>query len=56
MTKDNVLALLRHLLTFGGGFVAQAGYASGDEVTAASSAVLTLIGLVWSIIDKRNRA
>ena len=54
MTKDAILGLVRHLLTFGGGFLAAEGFASADEVNTAIAALVTLIGLVWSIIDKRR--
>jgi len=46
-----VAAVVRHVLTAAGG----AGYMASDEtVSQASSAVLFLVGLVWSIIQKRR--
>lgn len=55
MNKDSILGFIRHLLTFGGGFLTAEGLASADELTAAISATVTLIGFVWSIIDKKGR-
>ena len=52
MNLEVTLGLVRHLLTFGGGFLASAGYASGDEITAGVSAIVSLVGVVWSIVQK----
>lgn len=54
MTKDAILGVIRHLLTFGGGYVAAQAYASSDEITTGVSAVMTLIGIVWSVVEKRQ--
>lgn len=54
MTQDAILGIIRHLLTFGGGFIASTGWASGDEITAGIAALVTLIGLIWSIMQKRK--
>lgn len=55
MTKDVILGFIRHLLTFGGGFVTAEGLANADEITTGVSAVVTLVGLIWSIIDKTKK-
>jgi len=54
MTKDAILGIFRHLLTFGGGFIAAQGWASADEITGGVAGILTLIGIIWSIIEKRQ--
>ena len=54
MSKEAILGIVRHILTFGGGFMTQAGLASGEQVTTGVSAVVTLVGLVWSILNKRK--
>ena len=54
MNKNAILGIIRHALTFGGGFMTQSGLASGEEVTTAISAVITLIGVVWSVLNKRK--
>jgi hypothetical protein len=56
MNKDTLLAILRHALTFVGGLAAQQGFASSDDITAGVGAVITLVGLGWSIYEKRARA
>ena len=55
MTKDAILALVRHLLTFGGGFVTADSLASADEITTLVSAIVTAVGVIWSILDKRKK-
>ena len=54
MNKEMIMGLLRHLLTFGGGVVAERGLASGQEVTAGVAAIVTIVGLVWCILNKRK--
>jgi hypothetical protein len=56
MTAENFTALLRHLLTFAGGFIASSGYATTDEINLAIGAVVTLVGTGWSIWAKRKPA
>lgn len=53
--KDTILGFVRHLLTFGGGFLTSAGIATASEIETGVAAIATLVGLVWSILDKRNR-
>lgn len=48
---ESLQGIIRHLLTFGGGYV----WTSPDDVQSMVGAAMTLIGLVWSIYDKRNR-
>ena len=54
MNKESLLGILRHCLTFGGGFLTQTGLASGEAVTTAVSAIVTLVGLVWSVLNKKK--
>ncbi len=56
MNKDTILAIIRHLLTFGGGLLSAKGLTDSGEVEAASGALITLVGVVWSIFEKRARA
>jgi hypothetical protein len=55
MSKEAILGVVRHVLTFMGGFVAERGLASGEEVQTGVGAVVTLIGLVWSVLNKRGK-
>ncbi len=53
MTKDVILGFVRHALTFAGGFAASSGYVTADELTAAVGAVVTIVGLIWSAVQKK---
>lgn len=55
MTKEMVLGFVRHLLTFGGGYVAAKSIADQAVVNEAIGAVMTLIGLGWSFLDKKKK-
>jgi hypothetical protein len=54
MNKESILGIVRHILTFGGGFMTQNGLATQDEVTTGVSAVVTLVGVIWSILSKKK--
>lgn len=55
MNSTIVTAVVRHLLTaVGGGFFAAWGV-SGTSMDAIIGAVSTLIGVAWSIYDKRDQ-
>ena len=56
MTVQFVLAMARHLLTFGGGALVARGYADQATTDAIIGALLTIVGGVWSIVEKRQRA
>ena len=41
MNKQAILGIIRHILTFGGGFMTQSGIATGEEVTTGVSAAVS---------------
>lgn len=55
MTMTFILAMLRHILTFGGGALVAKGYSDQATADAIIGAVLTLVGGVWSIVEKQKR-
>ena len=55
MTKETILGLARHILTFGGGLLVTNGYLASGEVEVAVGAIVTLAGLAWSAWDKQAR-
>lgn len=55
MNKDTILAILRHAATFGGGVLTSQGLASADDINTGAGALVTLVGVVWSILEKRAR-
>ena len=54
MTKDKVLGIVRHALTFLGGVLVMQGVVDETLYLELSGAVVTLVGGVWSIIDKKT--
>ena len=52
MTKEVLLGLLRHVLTFGGGLLVTKGLADASMVNEAVGAIITLAGIGLSIKNK----
>lgn len=50
--KNTVLSLIRHALTFGGGFLAAKGLLSEDTINTVIPAVVTAIGALWGAFDE----
>ena len=46
-----IMGIVRHLLTWGGGFLF-----TGDDLSQFVGAAATIVGLVWSLIEKRKAA
>lgn len=51
-----ILGIARHLLTAAGGALVARGMIDAGNAEAAIGAVVTLIGIGWSMIEKRLRA
>jgi len=54
MNKEQVLGIIRHALTFLGGVLVIKGLSSESAVNEAIGAVITAVGLVWSVIKNNN--
>ncbi len=54
MNMEAILGVVRHVLTFGGGFLVAKGWIDADTLTQGVAALATLIGLVWSVIAKKK--
>jgi hypothetical protein len=52
LTKEQVLGIVRHVLTFAGGFVVAKGVADEATVATIIGSVCTLVGAIWSIVAK----
>lgn len=48
MNKTQVLGIIRHLLTFGGGFVVAKGWGSEALVTEVVGGIVAITGAIWS--------
>jgi hypothetical protein len=53
LTKEQVLGIVRHALTFIGGIVIARGLVDETLVTECIGGALTLTGAIWSIINKK---
>jgi hypothetical protein len=56
MTKEQVMGIIRHTLTFVGGILIVQGIADEGMVTEAIGAVVTAVGAVWSVIKNKTAA
>lgn len=54
--KESVLGLVRHALTTLGGFLAAQGHLSASDAELAVGAIVTLVGVAWSVYAKRKAA
>lgn len=53
--KAAILGLVRHILTTAGGYFVGNGTLTGAESETAIGALVALVGVVWSVIEKRQR-
>lgn len=56
MTKEQVMGIIRHALTFVGGILIVKGIADEGIVTEAIGAVVTAVGAVWSVFKNKPAA
>ena len=55
LTKEQVLGILRHVLTFVGGTVVAKGLTDDTTVTEIIGGIITLTGTIWSVIEKNKK-
>ena len=55
MNFEALKGFIRHALTFGGGFLVSADLLEASQVDVAAGAIVTLIGIVLSVLDKKKR-
>ena len=55
ITQERVLGIIRHTMTFAGGFLIMKGYGDEALIQELTGATLTLIGGIWSIVSKTKR-
>jgi len=56
LTKEQVLGIIRHALTFVGGILIVQGVAAEGMITEAIGAVVTAVGAVWSVVKNKPAA
>jgi hypothetical protein len=54
MKKEQILGIVRHSLTFIGGILLMKGLIDEATWTEISGSALTLIGTIWSVVDKNK--
>lgn len=55
MNAEQLAGLVRHILTVAGGGLVTAGVIDEAGLTLAAGAIATLIGIVWSVIAKKQK-
>jgi hypothetical protein len=50
--NPNIASLIRHILTAAGGFLVAKGIASAEQIAEIVGALITVVGIGWSI--KKN--
>jgi len=53
MNWEMIGGLLRHLLTFGGGFLVTSGVATDGDIQTVVGGVIAIGGVLWSIWTKK---
>lgn len=56
LSKEQILGIVRHILTFAGGIVVMKGLTDETTVTEIVGGVITLTGAIWSIVEKNGKA
>lgn len=51
MRKATVLALIRHIITFAGGFLIAKGLAAEELISELAGGVTAIVAVVWEIIQ-----
>lgn len=53
MTKEQVLGVIRHVLTFVGGVLVAKGLIDEATSTEIVGGIITVAGGIWSVLDKK---
>jgi hypothetical protein len=54
--KDQLSGLIRHALTAVGGFIVAKGLVEDSLIQDAIGAIMTLVGIIWSVAAKKKAA
>jgi hypothetical protein len=53
--KDSILSLIRHALTFAGGFIAAKYGVDGASIESIISGLVAVAAATWGVIEKAQR-
>jgi hypothetical protein len=56
LTKEQFLGIVRHSLTFIGGFLVMKGLVDDATLNEVIGGVITLAGTIWSVVEKNKAA
>lgn len=54
MKWDQIASILRHILTFGGGFAVAKGWISEQTMVSIVGAIITIGGAIWGVVNKTD--
>ncbi len=54
MTKEQIFGVIRHTMTALGGILIAKGLIADGAWTELSGAIITLTGVIWSIVSKKQ--
>lgn len=54
MTREQILGIVRHALTFVGGVLVAKGFANEASITELIGSAMTLVGAVWSVVKNKQ--
>ena len=54
LTKEQLLGIVRHGLTFVGGLLLMKGIVDEAMLSELTGGVITLVGAIWSIVEKNK--
>ena len=54
LTKEQVIGIIRHSLTFVGGLLIMKGIVDEAMLSEITGGVITLAGAIWSIVEKNK--
>ena len=53
MNKEKTLGIVRHVLTFGGGYAVAKGIIDEGTMIELVGAIITIAGAIWSVAAKK---
>jgi hypothetical protein len=56
LTKEQLFGIIRHTSTFVGGVLVMKGIVDEETFTEITGAIITLVGAIWSVVEKNKSA
>jgi hypothetical protein len=54
LTKEQVIGIIRHSMTFVGGLLLMKGIVDEALLSELTGGIITLVGTIWSIVEKNK--